>query len=490
MTNTSTTQPTAGTPHPLLWRGKGEASNGNDGQSLLIIGCGPGGYATAEYAAKAGLRVTVFEKAETGGTCLNRGCIPTKVYCHAASVLLEGQAAPWLHAPSPSSPSSSGMPPQCGGAPSALDFAALHAHKEEVVAQLRTGVETLMAQPGITLVRGEARLKDAHTVACGGLDYHGDYVIIATGSHPTAPPIEGIDSPGVASSTGLLAMTRMPKSLAIIGAGVVGMEMASAFAAFGTEVTVIEMLKECLPMADADLAKRLRKSLEKRGVSFYMQAGVKAVGDKKGTSGERLKTVTFEQKGKLLTVEADTVLCATGRGPNTDGLGLEEAGVSFDRHGIKTDDAMQTNIKDVYAIGDVNGRLQLAHAAEAQGRMVVDHILGRTNKTRPDLTPWAVFTTPELAGIGPTEARLKAGGTPFATRKTYYRANGKAVAMNATEGLVKLITGDDGRIIACHALGAHAADLVQEVTAMMTLGATAADLDAVIHIHPTLQELL
>ncbi len=470
-------------------------------KSIIIIGCGPGGYATAEYAARAGLKVTIFEKGDLGGTCLNRGCIPTKVYCHAAGLALDNaKAAEW------------GL--WQGAAASAIDFAKLHDHKEAVVAQLRQGVETLMAQPGIELVRGEARLKDARTVTCGGTDYSADNIIIATGSHPVMPRVEGIDNRHVVSSTGLLALSELPRRLVIIGAGVIGMEMASAFNAFGTEVTVVEFLKECLPMADADLAKRLRKGLEKRGVKFYLQAAAKAVSDttqpsEGGTTAhadgavtladgtpQRSKggtTLTFTQKGKDLTVEGDIVLAATGRGPNTDGLGLDEVGICHDRHGISVDDGFETSLKGVYAIGDVNGRLQLAHAAEAQGRKVIDAIVGRESHTDTSLVPWAVFTTPELAGTGPTEdaanASLTDGERPQVV-KTFYRSNGKAVTMDATDGLVKVIASPSGRLLACHALGAHAADLVQEVSALISMGATLHDLQSVIHIHPTLQELL
>lgn len=435
--------------------------------NLIIIGCGPGGYSTAEYAAKAGMNVTIFEKDEVGGTCLNRGCIPTKVYCYIATTLLEAQqiASHGVAFPNPYT----------------MTFSKANEHKNDVVAQLRSGVETLMSQPGITLVRGEAKIKDCNTVTCNGNDYTADNIIIATGSHPSAPPIEGLDNPNVVDSTGLLDLKELPEKLVIVGAGVIGMEMASAFAAFGSEVTMIEFLKECLPMADSDLAKRLRKLLEKRGIKFYLQSAAKKVEG---------NTVTFEQKGKTLTAEADTVLIATGREPNTNGLGLSELGVEFNRHGIDTGNHFETNIKGVYAIGDVNGKIQLAHAAEAQGKVVVDHILGRENHIRLDLTPWAVFTTPELAGIGPTEAQLKSAGVKYNTRKTFYRANGKAVAMDATDGLVKIIYADGGRILGCHILGAHAADLVQEITALMNMGTTMDNLDDVIHIHPTLQELL
>lgn len=448
-----------------------QSTNDTKKKQLIIIGCGPGGYATASYAAAKGFAVTIFEKGEVGGTCLNRGCIPTKVYCHVASVLLEQQKL-----------QEQGI---LGMSDNGFSFAAAHEHKEAVVAQLRQGIDTLMAAPGISLVRGEAQIKDQHTVTCDGTDYHADYIIIATGSHPTAPPVEGIDSECVVDSTALLDVAELPKRLAIIGAGVIGMEMASAFAAFGTEVTVVEFLKECLPMADADLAKRLRKTLEKRGVTFYLQAAAQSV------SGN---TLTFVQKGKTLTVDADLILCATGRGPNIAGIGLENAGIEFDRKGIKTNDTLETSVEGVYAIGDCNGRLQLAHAAEAQGRVVINHLLAKDGQTvsSPDLglTPWAVFTTPELAGVGPTDTQLKAEGKEFATRKSFYRANGKAVAMDATDGLVKTLSSPDGKLIACHALGAHAADIVQEVTALINAGATTEQLETVIHIHPTLQELL
>lgn len=447
-------------------------------KSLIIIGCGPGGYATAEYAAKEGMTVTVFEKGEAGGTCLNRGCIPTKVYCHAATLVLDNaQAAGW------------GL---WQSAPPAIDFARLHAHKDAVVAQLREGVETLMAQPGITLVRGAACLKDTHTVTCDGHDYTADYILIATGSHPVLPRVEGIDHPKVVDSTALLDRDTLPRHLIIIGAGVIGMEMASAFNAFGTEVTVVEFLKECLPMADSDLAKRLRKSLEKRGVKFYMQAAAKRVSDKTVTSPGNV-ALTFTQKGKDLTVEGDLILAATGRGPNTEGLGLDAVGVAYDRHGIKVDDNFETSVKDVYALGDVNGRMQLAHAAEAQGRRVVDHLLGREKPLDVSLVPWAVFTVPELAGTGRTLDALKRedaqAGRPVET-KSFYRANGKAVTMDATDGLVKVVSTPDGKLAGCHVLGAHAADLVQEVSALISVGATVEDLRRIIHIHPTLQELL
>lgn len=469
-------------------------------KELIIIGCGPGGYDTATFAAKRGFHVTIFEKGELGGTCLNRGCIPTKVYCHVASALLENKKIEDIGIIS---------------APGITEvrFGTLKAHKDTIVEKLKQGIETLMSAPGITLIRGEARLKDAHTVVCTSKDantgetatkdYTADYIIIATGSHSAIPPIEGINNPCVVTSTGLLNMDSLPHRLTIIGAGVIGMEMASAYSAFGSEVTVIEFLKECLPPMDQDLAKRLRKMLEKRGVKFYLGASAKRIiGNKeeseesKNDMGNSSASVVFEQKGKELSIEADTVLVATGRRPNVEGHGLEEAGIAFDRHGITVDNNFETSLKGVYAIGDVNGKVMLAHAAEAQGHQVIEAILNSEsssqNSKSPVLSsmPSAVFTIPELAGVGPTEAQLKAEGRAFEVHKSFYRANGKAVAMDATDGLVKIISDDNGRIISCHVLGAHAADLVQEATVLIDLGATMEQLSHIVHIHPTLGELL
>lgn len=434
--------------------------------SLLLLGCGPGGYSTAAYAARHGFTVTVFEKGELGGTCLNCGCIPTKVFCHTAGALLEARSL-----------SAAGIIAPPSDAP---DMAALQRYKDQTIQTLRSGIATLMATPGITLVQGEAVLKDAHTVSCDGHDYTADAIIIATGSHPARLPIP-MTGDKIMDSTGVLNLPTVPPSMVIIGAGVIGMEIAAAFNAFGTKVTVIEFLRECLPPMDADLAKRLRKLLEKRGVVFHLQSAAKAI-----DSG----TVTFEEKGVTKTVEGDCVLVATGRQPNVEGLGLDAAGIVYDRHGIKTDDQLQTNIPGVYAIGDVNGRMMLAHAAEQQGRQVVDQLIGRTTHHRPDLVPSAVFTIPELAGVGPTEQQLKAEGRAYTAHKSFYRSNGRAVLMQATDGLVKVLADPDGRLLACHVLGIHAADIVQEATALIQQGATLDDLRAIVHIHPTVNELL
>ncbi len=403
---------------------------------LMIIGAGPGGYRAAEYAAKQGLQVTIVEQQEVGGTCLNRGCIPTKTYVHSAT------------------------------------FAEAVERQQQVVAQLRSGVEGILSAPGITLLRGHASFLDAHTVVVGDDTVSAKNIIIATGSTAKLPPIADIDDPRVVTSTELLQMTERPNRLCIIGAGVIGMEFASVFNRFGSEVTVIEFMKECLPMVDSDIAKRLRKLMEKRGIAFRMKTAVQQLAD----------------------IDADTILVATGRQANTDGLNLPAAGITPDARGfIPVDDNMQVTLLPslpIYAIGDVNGRQLLAHAAEMQAVRAVNHILGRQDGIRFDIMPAAIFTDPEAACVGPSEDELKANGDDYLCRKAFWRANGKAMAMNQTEGMLKLFSDAEDRIIGCHAYGAHAADIIQEVSVLMCRDTTITQLRDMVHIHPTLGEIL
>ncbi|MBR5655961.1 MAG: dihydrolipoyl dehydrogenase [Prevotella sp.] len=433
---------------------------------LIIIGAGPGGYRAAEYAAKNGLQVVVIEGRHVGGTCLNEGCIPTKAFARNAEVMKSLANADQfgfdnLHYD--------------------FDFQRVVERKNQVIETLRSGVETLLSQPGITLVKEEAAFVDAKTVqTTSGETFTAPNIIIATGSEPKSPPFKVSDSNIACDSSELLDATTLPRHLCIVGAGVIGMEFASIFNAFGCQVTVVEFLKECLPNLDSDIAKRLRKSLEKQGVEFFMQSAVTAV-----TS----EGVTFERKGKSTTIEADKVLIAVGRKPVLP-KGIETTGVAIDKTGIIVDDNMQTDIFGLYAIGDVNGRQMLAHAATMQGLRAVNHILGRPDNIRLDIMPAAIFTSPEAACVGKSEDECKAEETPYECHKGYYRANGKALAMGETEGIVKLLTDAKGRIIGCHILGAHAADMVQEVAALMNRDATIDQLRQITHIHPTLEEIL
>ena len=411
---------------------------------LIIIGAGPGGYRAAEYAAKQGLKVTIFEAGEVGGTCLNVGCIPTKTYVHSAT------------------------------------FAEARERMAQGVPQLRQGVEGILSHPNITLVREKGVFVDAHTVG----DYTAKNIIIATGSETKWLPIEGAQTnPRVVDSTGLLNLEALPKRLCIIGAGVIGMEFASVFNRFGSEVTVIEFLKECLPALDSDIAKRLRKQMEKEGISFNMQCGVKQI-----TDGE----VFFEnKKGQTESAEADVILMATGRKPRVQ-ADFAVAGIEYDeRQGVKVNEHFETNVKGIYAIGDCNARQMLAHAAEMQAVHVINQILGKVDGIRFDIMPAAIFTSPEAACVGPTEDQLKEQGIAYECKKSFWRANGKALAMGESEGLLKLfVSSQDGKLIGCHAYGAHSADIIQEVSVLMCKHTTIAELADMVHIHPTLSEIL
>lgn len=422
---------------------------------IIIIGSGPGGYRTAGYALQQGKQVVIIEKAEAGGTCLNSGCIPTKCLAHDAEA-------------------------------NASDFPAAAERKRNVMNQLRQGIEQLLSAPGITLVRGEATFKDARTVTVDGIDYEADDIIIATGSSSKMPPVEGIDNPRVITSTEALNFQTLPAEIVIIGAGVIGMEFASILSRFGAKVSVIEYLKECLPVIDKDIAKRVRKQIEKlQGVTFYMDSAVKAINDNE---------VVFvsNKNGKETRLECPgcPVLIATGRKPNIDGLNLEAAGVEYSPKGITVNDNMLTSVPHIYAIGDVTGRQMLAHAATFMGFRAVNAIVGKADKIRFDIMPSAIFTYPEAAAVGLTEDQCKQQGIECRALKGYYRANGKALAIDEPEGMVKLIAGADGKILGCTSYGAHSADIVQEVTAYMNCNATVADIAYSVHIHPTLSEIL
>lgn len=422
---------------------------------IIIIGSGPGGYRTASYALQQGKQVVIIEKAEAGGTCLNSGCIPTKCLAHDAEA-------------------------------NASDFPAAAERKRNVMDQLRQGIEQLLSAPGITLVRGEATFKDARTVTVDGTDYEADDIIIATGSSSKMPPVEGIDNPRVITSTEALNFQTLPAEIVIIGAGVIGMEFASILSRFGAKVSVIEYLKECLPVIDKDIAKRVRKQIEKlQGVTFYMDSAVKAIND-----NEVVFVSNKNGKETHLECPACPVLIATGRKPNIEGLNLEAAGVEYSPKGITVNDNMLTSVPHIYAIGDVTGRQMLAHAATFMGFRAVNAIVGKADRIRFDIMPSAIFTYPEAAAVGLTEDQCKQQGIECRALKGYYRANGKALAIDEPEGMVKLVAGADGKILGCTSYGAHSADIVQEVTAYMNCNATVADIADSVHIHPTLSEIL
>ena len=437
---------------------------------LIIIGGGPGGYETALLAAQRGLAVTLIERGNLGGTCLNEGCIPTKTLCRSAALVCDMKKAAEL-----------------GVAVGdwSVDFPTIMARKNAVVEQLRTGVEALMRHPKISLVTGDARFVDALTVEVAGERYAARDVIIAPGSTAAILPIEGADLPGVVTSKELLDLHELPQRFTVIGAGVIGLEFASIFHALGSNVTVLEYAREVLPHFDTDMAKRLRQSLGKRGIVIETQAAVKSVAKINSSLA-----VNYEKKGKTLAVEADVVLMAVGRKANVSSLNLDDVGIDYTQRGITVDDNMLTNVPHVYAIGDINGKMMLAHAATFQGVCALNHIMGESCRVRLDVMPAAVFTMPEAATVGLTEDDCKERGIEYVAKKSFFRANGKALSIGEPEGYCKLLVAADHRLLGCHILGAHASDVVQEVCALITRGASCDDLALTIHAHPTLSEVV
>ena len=463
---------------------------------IIIIGAGPGGYETALLAAERGVEVVLVESGYVGGTCLNEGCIPTKSFCKNAEVL-DGLREV----------ESFGIT----GLDFGFDFSSVVSRKNAVVEQLRGGVEGLLAHKNITLVRGKASFKDEHTITVipnpssvipseveGSLqEYTADYVIIATGSVSASLPIPGADLPGILTSKEILDIEEVPKRLCVIGGGVIGLEFASVFCSFGSQVIILEYCKDILPRFDTDLAKRLKQSLGKRGMEINTQAQV--------TSIEQLGSeykITYLRKGKEETVFADRVLMAVGRKANVGSLNLADIGLEYTGRGITVDDrTMQTNIPHIYAVGDINGKMMLAHAATFQGIVALDHIMGIENSIDLSVMPAAVFTSPEAASVGMTEDECKEKGIPVKCLKSFFRANGKAVTMGQTDGFCKLVVAAEpkdnqtspfktGQLLGCHLYGPHASDIVQEACALVTRKATLDEFKDIIHTHPTLTEVL
>lgn len=432
---------------------------------LIIIGAGPGGYETAIDAAQAGLNVTLIEKDKLGGTCLNRGCIPTKALCRSAEIAYMMQNS-----------SEFGI----GSDKPTIDYPSVISRKDKVVDELRNGVATLLKN--INVIEGEAKFISSNVIEVNGIQYTAPQIIIATGAKPATLPIPGAEL--AMSSDEILSMSTLPKSITIIGGGVIGMEFASIFSAFGVSVTVVEYCKEILPPFDAEIAKRLRMSLKRRGINIVTGAQV--------TSIEPGIIVKYQAKGKEQQLETEAVLMAVGRRPVLP-EGLEELGVMINRNAIAVDDEMKVIFNDgskpenvtIYAIGDVNGRCMLAHAATAQGKIALGHTQNLS------VIPSAVFTMPECAMVGMTEEQCEKEGKKIKIGKATFRSNGKALAMGEPDGLIKVIVDDDtDLILGAHICGAHAADLIQEIAIAMASGLKSSAVKETIHGHPTLTEVV
>jgi dihydrolipoamide dehydrogenase len=440
----------------------------------IIIGAGPGGYVAAIRAAQLGQKVACVEGRETlGGTCLNVGCIPSKAMLHATHMLHETHE----------NFEKMGL---MGAAPK-VDWAKMQAYKDDVVSGNTKGIEFLFKKNKVTWLKGWATIPAAGQVKVGDEVHTAKNIVIATGSEASSLPGVTVDEETIVTSTGALTLATPPKTMVVIGAGVIGLEMGSVYARLGTEVTVVEYLDAITPGMDAEVAKTFQRILTKQGLKFVLGAAVQSV-----TKGKKGATVTYKLKkdDSEAKIDADIVLVATGRKPYTAGLGLEALGVEMGPRGtIKTDAHWQTNIPGLYAIGDAIAGPMLAHKAEDEGMAVAEVLSGKHGHVNYGVIPGVIYTTPEVANVGLTEEALKAEGRAYKVGKFPFMGNARAKAVFQAEGFVKLIAdATTDRILGCHIIGPAAGDLIHEVCVAMEFGASAQDLALTCHAHPTWSE--
>jgi dihydrolipoamide dehydrogenase len=440
----------------------------------IIIGAGPGGYVAAIRAAQLGQKVACVEGRDTlGGTCLNVGCIPSKAMLHATHMLHETHE----------NFEKMGLM----GASPKVDWAKMQAYKTDVVGQNTKGIEFLFKKNKVTWLKGWATIPAAGQVKVGDDVHTAKNIVIATGSEASSLPGVTVDEETVVTSTGALTLAKPPKTMVVIGAGVIGLEMGSVYARLGTEVTVVEYLDAITPGMDAEVAKTFQRILQKQGLKFVLGAAVQSV-----TKGKKGATVSYKLKKdeSEASLDADIVLVATGRKPYTAGLGLEALGVEMGPRGtVKTDAHWQTNIPGLYAIGDAIAGPMLAHKAEDEGMAVAEVISGKHGHVNYGVIPGVIYTTPEVANVGLTEEQLKAEGRAYKVGKFPFMGNARAKAIFQAEGFVKIIADKDtDRILGCHIIGPAAGDLIHEVCVAMEFGASAQDLALTCHAHPTYSE--
>ena len=447
---------------------------------VVIIGSGPGGYVCAVKAAQLGMDVAVVEKRDTfGGTCLNIGCIPSKALLHASEMFHEAEHGLEKFGVKVGKPK--------------LDLDGMMAHKDAVVKANVDGVQYLFKKNKIDTFHGTGRVAGSSkviVVAADGAETEvaTKAIVIATGSDVAQIPGVELEFDGetIVSSTEAIDLARVPKTMIVVGGGVIGLEMGSVWSRLGTEVTVVEYLDTILGGSDGAVSKTFQRVLKKQGFTFKLSSKVTAV-EKKGKKA----TVTFEpvKGGDAQTLEADVVLVATGRRPFTDGLGLEAAGVETERGMVKTDATWQTNVKGIYAIGDVIAGPMLAHKAEEEGVAVAEVLAGQHGHVNYDVIPSVVYTQPEVASVGATEEQLKKDGVDYTKGEFPFSANGRARAMNHTDGMVKFLAdAKTDRILGCHIVGAAAGELIHEVCVLMEFSGSSEDLARVCHAHPTMSE--
>ncbi|WP_283176870.1 dihydrolipoyl dehydrogenase [Gemmobacter sp. 24YEA27] len=441
---------------------------------VIVIGGGPGGYVAAIHAAQLGLKTACVEGRETlGGTCLNIGCIPSKALLNATHQLHE------VH----ENFEKMGLM----GANPKVDWERMLRYKDDVVTGNTKGIEFLFKKNKVTWLKGWGSIPAAGQVKVGDEVHSAKNIIIATGSVPSVLPGITIDEQVIVTSTGALALPKIPKSMVVIGAGVIGLEMGSVYARLGAEVTVVEYLDAITPGMDAEVAKSFQKILTKQGFKFVLGAAVQVVERTKKGAKVAWKLKKDDSAGEI---EADVVLVATGRKPFTDGLGLEAIGVEILPRGqIKVDDHWQTSVPGIYAIGDAVPGPMLAHKAEDEGMAVAEVIAGKAGHVNYGVIPGVVYSTPEVASVGKTEEQLKEEGRAYKVGKFPFMGNARAKAVFQADGFVKLLADKDtDRILGCHIIGPGAGDLIHEVCVAMEFGASAQDLALTCHAHPTYSE--
>jgi len=452
------------------------AKAGEHDADVLVIGSGPGGYVAAIRAAQLGGRVICVERSpkEWGGVCLNWGCIPTKAMIASVERLHAARTAAKLGV----------LTGEVG-----YDFARIMERKEKIVSTLRGGVQSLLKSNHVRMIVGRARLTGRNTVEVAGEDgsrqsFNAANIIIATGSAPVIPPVPGLEGEGIWTSDNAVTATSVPETMLLIGAGAVGLEFAYVFNGLGTRCTVVEMMDEVLPLADSDVAAELRKSLSRQGIEFRLSSTVARVERRESGLAATLTTPKGEE-----VVECQVILVGAGRRPVTADLGLEAAGVEVDRRGITVNERMQTNVPGIYAIGDVTGKLLLAHLASHQGIVAAENAMGHEARMDYRAVPSPVFTEPELSTVGLSEKEARETGYDVVVGRFPFRPLGKSMAIDQQEGLVKIVSERKyGEILGVHIVGPHASDLIHEGVAAIKLEATVEELMTMIHAHPSLAE--
>ena len=441
---------------------------------IAVLGAGPGGYVAALRAAQLGANVTIIEEDNLGGVCLNVGCIPTKALLRSAEVLRTMQHA-----------KDYGL--RLTGAVEA-DWPAILKRKNRVVKRLVGGVGVLLRKAEVQVLNGRGRLIGPNALevtAPDGLQkLEAKNIIIATGSRPIQLPLPGMDLPGVIDSTAALSLGELPQRLLIIGGGVIGAEFADIFGAFGVEVTIVEMLDRLIPLMDAELGQVLERSFGRRRMKLYLSSQLARLDAVE--TGLQATVVTEEGEIKL---QADRVLVAVGRRPNIEGLGLEAAGVHYQKIGIPVNEKMQTNVPGIYAIGDVTGGLQLAHVASHGGEVAAENVLGHSSTLDLKTVPSCVYTDPEVASVGLTEEQARQAGHDVQVGRFPLIANGKALTYGESSGFVKVVSETRfGEVLGLHIAAPHASDLIHEGGLAMALEATLDEIATTVHGHPTLGE--